>query len=72
MRLKKINSRAILAVGYDANRLFLEVKFKISKRIYGYLNVPKEVFEDFMNAKSKGSFFNQKIKDRYKFILLQS
>jgi hypothetical protein len=67
----KINSNVILAVGYDAKASLLEIKFRISKRVYAYLNVPQKVYEDFMHARSKGSFFNQKIKNNYEHVLLK-
>ncbi|MBX9851434.1 MAG: KTSC domain-containing protein [Cytophagaceae bacterium] len=68
MRLRKINSRIVHAVGYDPAYLLLEVRFRISKKIYGFLNVPKQVYDDFMKARSKGQFFNYYIKNNYTFI----
>lgn len=68
MQLKKVNSRDLLAVGYDAASLLFEVRFKISKRVYGFLNVPRKVYESFMQARSKGQYFNEHIKNRYPFI----
>ena len=68
MQLKKVNSRELLAIGYDATSLLLEVRFRISKRVYGFLNVPKKVYESLMHARSKGQYFNQYIKPNYQFI----
>jgi hypothetical protein len=71
MRWKKINSRYLTAVGYDPTSLLLEVKFKISKKIYGFMNVPKNVYEAFMDARSKGNYFNVYIKNRFQFVEIQ-
>lgn len=71
MLRKRINSRIILAAGYDTTRALLEIRFKISRRVYAFLDVPQKVYEDFMNARSKGNFFNQKIKGKYQFVLIK-
>lgn len=70
MLRKRINSRIILTAGYDATKSLLEIRFKISRRVYAFLDVPHKVFDDFMNARSKGSFYNQKIKGKYPFVLV--
>jgi hypothetical protein len=67
MHLKKINSRSLVAVGYDPSVLLLEVKFKVSGSIYAFLEVQREIYQAFMNASSKGAFFNKYIKSRYKY-----
>ena len=37
----------------------------VSGRVYVYEDVPDEVAAAFKNARSKGAFFNQQIRDRY-------
>jgi hypothetical protein len=37
----------------------------ISGRLYVYEDVPPEVAAAFRNARSKGTFFNHEIRDRY-------
>lgn len=71
MRLRKVNSKALLAIGYDSMSHLLAVKFRISRKIYGFLDVPGKVYESLMQARSKGSFFNEHIKHRYQFIELK-
>jgi len=71
MRRIPINSRIVQSVGYDSLRSLLEIKFKITKRIYAFVNVPKEVFENFIKARSKGNFYNQKIKYHYQAVLVK-
>ncbi|WP_027518811.1 KTSC domain-containing protein [Bradyrhizobium sp. WSM1417] len=42
----------------------LKVTF-VSGRLYVYEEVPPEVAAAFRNARSKGTFFNHEIRDRY-------
>lgn len=42
----------------------LKVTF-VSGRLYVYEDVPPEVAAAFMEARSKGAFFNHEIRDRY-------
>jgi hypothetical protein len=44
----------------------LKVAF-VSGRLYVYEDVPPEVAAAFRNARSKGTFFNHEIRDRYVF-----
>ena len=44
----------------------LKVTF-VSGRLYVYEDVPPEVAAAFRNARSKGTFFNHEIRDRYVF-----
>jgi KTSC domain-containing protein len=51
---------------YDPARRALQIKF-VTGKVYLYLNVPGDVFEQFSLAPSKGRFFNEHIRDRYAF-----
>ena len=44
----------------------LEVEFR-SSRVYQYYGVPANLYEEIMQAPSKGQFLNTHIKDRYSF-----
>lgn len=71
MQFKKINSQSLAAIAYDSDAALLEVKFKISGRIYAYLEVQKELYLKFINSKSKGQFFNKFIKLKHKYFLVK-
>ena len=58
-----VDSSAIRAVGYDGSTLTVEFH---SGRIYGHPNVPYSVFENLMRSSSKGAYYNQHIRGRYK------
>jgi hypothetical protein len=56
-------SRAIRSVGFQNGTLEIEVA---SGDVYRYLDVPRDVFVEFMRAESKGSFFNERIRDSFR------
>jgi hypothetical protein len=58
-----VDSSAIRAVGYDGSTLTVEFH---SGRIYDHPGVPYSVFEDFMQSSSKGAYYNQHIRGKYK------
>lgn len=57
-----INSTTILGIDYENGEL--TVYFRNGKH-YVYHDVPEYVFEQFINAPSKGKFYNQYIKNYY-------
>ena len=60
----QVDSSFIEAVAYTESLEYFEVKLKKGGSKYLFQNVPKEVFDDFMKAPSKGVAFN-KIKKKY-------
>ena len=61
-----IESTAISEIDFDAERGKLLVRF-ISGERYVYVGVPGEVCRSFVEAESKGRFFQLAIRDRYPF-----
>ena len=61
-----VDSSNIEAVGYDDDGQELHVHF-LSGGQYVYHSVPREIFEEFLQAPSKGSFLNREIKNVYMF-----
>jgi len=59
-------SSNVASIGYDENSYTLEVQFR-GGGIYQYFNVPPQVFEEFINADSKGKFFHKEIKGIYEY-----
>jgi lysyl-tRNA synthetase, class II len=59
-------SSAIEDIRYSDRRRELYVTF-VGRGPYTYYEVPREVYDDFMTAPSKGQFFNEQIRDRYRF-----
>ena len=61
-----VDSTAITDIDYDAERAKLLVRFQSGER-YVYVGVPPEVCRSFVEADSKGRFFQSRIRDRYPF-----
>lgn len=61
LEMMKVCSSAIKKIGY--NNGVLAIKF-YKGNVYLYPNVPEQLFKDFLNANSKGKFYNEKVKDK--------
>jgi len=61
-----VDSSNIEAIGYDENTQELHVQFRQGSS-YVYRDVPRHLFDELMNAPSKGSFLNREIKGVYTF-----
>jgi len=64
MNRTSVGSSNIRSVGYDAASQTLEVEFH-SGGVYQYSGVPEIIYQGFMRAASKGSYFHDHIKGRY-------
>lgn len=61
-----VSSSAIEKIEFEDLTNRLAITFT-GGRTYTYFGVPRSVYERFMAAPSKGTFFNEHIKDRYSF-----
>ena len=61
----KVISQMISSIVYDPDTETLEVEFASNNSLYQYSKVPKYLYDSFMNDKSKGRFFLDKIKPFY-------
>jgi len=59
-------SSMIRSVGYDERHSLLEIEFT-SGKIYQYEAVPEEVYRGLMSAGSKGRYFEEQIKGRFRY-----
>lgn len=59
-----VASSNVAEVGYDTGAQALHVRYQ-SNRTYVYSDVPEAVFQELLNAPSKGSFLNRVVKDSY-------
>jgi hypothetical protein len=62
-----VDSSLIRSIGYDFPNSILEVELLPSGRVYRYFDVPLSIYSELMAADSKGSFFNESIRDLYPF-----
>jgi hypothetical protein len=61
-----VASAAIARIEYDELSQELIVTFTTGKT-YTYFRVPPDVYREFLEAESKGRFFNETIRDRYRY-----
>ena len=61
-----VDSSNINSVGYDPQSETLEIEFH-SGGIYQYSGVPEHVYEQMIEASSKGQFFHAYIRDQYPY-----
>jgi hypothetical protein len=61
-----VDSTSLASIGYDAASQTLEIEFRTGA-LYRYFAVPADVHRALMSAASKGRYFSQKIRDRYRF-----
>ena len=62
-----VDSSNIEAIGYDPDGQMLHVRFLKSGETYVYYDVEEWVFEEFMQADSKGNYLHINIKGRYQY-----
>lgn len=60
-----VSSSAISRYEYDPKTMTLQIWFVESGGPYDYYRVPQAVVDGFARARSKGTYFNDHIKDRY-------
>ncbi|MCC6912162.1 MAG: KTSC domain-containing protein [Rhodospirillaceae bacterium] len=60
------SSTAIRGVNYDARGKVLRVAFT-SGAVYDYFGVPRQVYEDFIAAPSRGRFFAYRVRDKFPY-----
>jgi hypothetical protein len=61
-----VESEAIAEVDYHAASSTLFVRF-VEGEWYSYFDVPKDVHRAFVDAESHGRFFQQHIRDQYRY-----
>ncbi|OWQ47196.1 KTSC domain-containing protein [Roseateles noduli] len=66
MNREPVASSNIASVGYDEPSQTLEVEFT-SGAVYQYYNVPQPVYEQLMQAASKGQYLAYQIKNVYPY-----
>lgn len=68
---ESVESSAVSSIGYDADLQILEIEFT-SGNVYVYYEIPKILAIEFMEAESKGTFYNQNIRglhESYKMVV---
>ena len=64
MEMIRVSSSAISSIGYDAATMRMKIIFA-QGHTYDFCMVPASVFNGLLNARSKGSHYNDHIRDLY-------
>jgi hypothetical protein len=64
LKMKPVQSSVLKAVGYDEDKAQLKIEFKESGEAYLYSLVPRQVYEELMEAESKGQFFEKWVRSK--------
>jgi hypothetical protein len=66
MNVTAVESSTLATIAYDRTRELLQLEFN-SRAIYQYFDVPSTVHEALLRAPSKGSYFNQAIRGKFRY-----
>jgi KTSC domain len=64
-------STGIAAIGYSKRLQVLEMEFA-NGAVYRYKNVPASVYRNLVVSDSKGQFYHQRIRGKYRFLHVKS
>lgn len=62
MERQSVRSSNLASIGYDVNNKILEIEFH-NGGVYQYSNVPFDVYEELMDARSHGTYFSANIRN---------
>lgn len=62
--MPSVNSKAISFIDYNSDTKFLKITFN-SGNTYDYYNFPESLYIRFLNSTSKGTFYNDHIRDQF-------
>ena len=66
MNVTAVESSTLATIAYDRTRELLQLEFN-SRVLYQYFGVPVTVHEALLRAPSKGSYFNQAIRGKFRY-----
>jgi hypothetical protein len=69
MLINAVESTTLATIAYDEALELLQLEFR-SEAIYQYFGVPVAVYIAFLDAPSKGRYFNQVIRGRFPYALV--
>jgi hypothetical protein len=66
MRVATVESTTLATVAYDEAQELLQLEF-CNRAIYLYFDVPPTVHQALLGAPSKGKYFNQNVRGRFRY-----
>ncbi|MGN6568183.1 MAG: KTSC domain-containing protein [Flavipsychrobacter sp.] len=69
MKRLHIDSTTINSLAYNPDDRLLEIEFQGGK-VYHYYDVPESIYYSLLKAESAGRYFNENIRDVYKYHII--
>lgn len=69
--LVAVQSRLLAGIAYDHHRAVLQIQFP-GGTVYQYFHVPRQTFQDLLQADSKGAYFNCRVRSFFRYARLPS
>jgi hypothetical protein len=66
MDTTRVKSTTLTAVAYDGRRALLQLQFR-DGTTYHYFGVPAQTHQELLDADSKGSYFNRRIRTQFPY-----
>jgi len=60
-----VQSRLLASVAYDRGQTILQLEFR-GGTVYQYFQVPRQTYQDLLQADSKGAYFNRHIRSVFR------
>ena len=68
LKWETVKSSWITDAHYNESNKNMDIRLKNGKK-YTFEDVPRKIYDDFINAKSKGEYFNRVIRQQYRNIV---
>ncbi len=62
----QVASRTLVSAAYSDRGSWLEIEFR-DGAVYRFFDVPAECFQSLLQSESKGAYFNQNIRKRFRY-----
>ena len=62
-----VQSTTLVAMAYDVDQQMLQLEFR-DRSVYRYFGVPANLYQDLLDAPSKGKYFNRFIRERFAYV----
>jgi KTSC domain len=56
-----VQSRSLASIAYDQHEAILQIEFR-GGTLYQYFHVPRQTYQDLLQADSKGTYFNRHVR----------
>jgi hypothetical protein len=66
MHWQLLDSKMLAAVAYEPEPRTLHLRFR-SGEIYSYFEVPEDLYQEFLQAESRGRYFLSHIRGRFRY-----